>query len=297
VRKSRRSATKRSDRKVTYVRASEVSVGSGRASNPVGSGSEGSGSLSGSPQVPSWFSSNSDICSPLKVDWLALCLLNCSVSGMVGLSNAVVSGLRVAGPVCFLGMQGGSVLTARGILEDKSVGQLSPLPFVSLLTNCIIWSFYGLLRKDSTVLVPNAIGIVSGLGCVLAYQKHATSFPTTLYAGASLIVLVSTLLAFVGNYNLIGSIGCGLAVVVMGSPLATLKTVIQSRSTAALPFPTSFMGFCNSLSWSAYGLLVANDVMIYGPNLVGLFLSSIQMLLFAVFGLPPSRAALPKSVF
>jgi hypothetical protein len=57
------------------------------------------------------------------------------------------------------------------------------------------------------------------------------------------------------------------------------------------------MGFCNSLSWSAYGLLVANDVMIYGPNLVGLFLSSIQMLLFAVFGLPPSRAALPKSVF
>jgi len=194
-------------------------------------------------------------------------------------------------------MQGGSVLTARGILEDKSVGQLSPLPFVSLLTNCIIWSFYGLLRKDSTVLVPNAIGIVSGLGCVLAYQKHATSFPTTLYAGASLIVLVSTLLAFVGNYNLIGSIGCGLAVVVMGSPLATLKTVIQSRSTAALPFPTSFMGFCNSLSWSAYGLLVANDVMIYGPNLVGLFLSSIQMLLFAVFGLPPSRAALPKSVF
>jgi len=177
------------------------------------------------------------------------------------------------------------------------VGQLSPLPFVSLLTNCIIWSFYGLLRKDSTVLVPNAIGIVSGLGCVLAYQKHAPSFPTTLYAGASLIVLVSTLLASMGNYNLIGSIGCGLAVIVMGSPLATLKTVIQSRSTAALPFPTSFMGFCNSLSWSAYGLLVANDVMIYGPNLVGLFLSSIQMLLFAVFGLPPSRAALPKSVF
>jgi solute carrier family 50 (sugar transporter) len=216
---------------------------------------------------------------------------------MVGLSPAVVSGLRVAGPAFFLGMQGSSVLTARGILEDKSVGQLSPLPFVSLLTNCIIWSFYGLLRKDSTVLVPNAIGIVSGLGCVLAYQKHAPSFPTTLYAGASLIVLVSTLLASMGNYNLIGSIGCGLAVIVMGSPLATLKTVIQSRSTAALPFPTSFMGFCNSLSWSAYGLLVANDVMIYGPNLVGLFLSSIQMLLFAVFGLPPSRAALPKSVF
>jgi len=216
----------------------------------------------------------------------------------VVLSDAAVGFLKTAGPAFFLGMQGTSVLTARSILADRSVGVLSPLPFVSLLTNCIIWSYYGLLRKDSTVLVPNAIGVLSGLGCVAAYAKHAPTAPTKLYGGAGLVVLVATMLAAVGNFQLIGLIGCALAVIVMGAPLATLATVVKSKSTAAMPFGTSFMGFLNSLSWSAYGLLVADDVMIYGPNLVGLSLASIQMVLFMLFGLPPAKAAASsKAVF
>ena len=217
------------------------------------------------------------------------------------LSERAVSFLRISGPAFFLGMQGSSVLTARGILEDRSVGALSPLPFLSLLTNCIIWSYYGLLRKDNTVLVPNAIGVLSGLGCVLSYQKYSPSTPHKLYAGAAFIVFVATLLASVGNFSLIGLIGCALAVVVMGAPLVTLKTVIQSKNTSAMPFTTSLMGFLNSLSWSAYGLLVADDAMIYGPNLMGLFLSSIQMALFMIFGLPPPKVTAikgsPKPLF
>lgn len=219
------------------------------------------------------------------------------LSSAVRLSETAVSALRIAGPAFFLGMQGSSLNTARGILADKSVGVLSPLPFVSLFTNCIIWSYYGLLKGDPTVLVPNAIGVMSGLTCVAAYQRHSKTSPTGLYAVASAIVLLATMLATQGNCNLIGSIGCGLAVVVMGSPLATLSTVIKSKSTAAMPFTTSFMGFCNSLSWSAYGLLVAKDVMIYGPNIVGLFLSSLQMLLFAMFGLPPDKLPPGRLIF
>lgn len=205
------------------------------------------------------------------------------------LSTGAVSALRVAGPMFFLGMQGASLNTARGITVDKSVGALSPLPFLSLFTNCIVWSWYGFLRQDTTVLIPNAIGVLSGAACCIAYQRESKSFPTGLYAAASVVVLLASLLALQGNHQLIGSIGCALAVIVMGSPLATLNVVIKTKSTAALPFATSFMGFCNSLCWSAYGLLVANDVMIYGPNMVGLFLSSLQMALFALFGLPPSK--------
>jgi len=212
------------------------------------------------------------------------------------LSDTVVSGLRVAGPMFFLGMQGSSVLTARGILADKSVGALSPLPFLSLLTNCIIWTYYGLLRKDNTVFVPNVIGVLSGLSCVAAYQKWAPVVPLKLYSAAAFVVLIATALASVGNFHLIGLIGCALAVIVMGAPLATLKTVVQSKSTASMPFTTSLMGFLNSMSWSAYGLLVADDVMIYGPNLAGLILSGIQMVLFMVFGLPPAKPA-AKAVF
>jgi len=180
------------------------------------------------------------------------------------LSESAVSALKIAGPMFFLGMQGASVSTAINILKDKSVGGLNVLPFASLLTNCVIWTYYGALRNDPTVLIPNAIGVASGLACVGAYQKHTSTTPKGVYAGAMAIMLFATALAFAGNFQLIGSIGCVLAVILMGSPLSTLKTVFATKSTASLPFGTSFMGWCNSLSWSAYGLLVAHDIMIYG---------------------------------
>ena len=41
-----------------------------------------------------------------------------------------------------------------------------------------------------------------------------------------------------------------------------MSTVIRDRSTASLPFTTSFATWCNALSWSAYGLLVAHDIMV-----------------------------------
>lgn len=58
-------------------------------------------------------------------------------------SKLFASALKVAGPAFFLSMQATSVKTALNIIADKSTRALSPLPFVSLLTNCVIWTFYG----------------------------------------------------------------------------------------------------------------------------------------------------------
>ena len=62
--------------------------------------------------------------------------------------------------------------------------------------------------------------------------------------------------------KMVGLLGCCLAVIVMGSPLATLKTVLTDKSTASLPFWTSISGWINSLSWLAYGIIIANDPMV-----------------------------------
>jgi solute carrier family 50 protein (sugar transporter) len=195
--------------------------------------------------------------------------------------------LKVAGPAFFLGLQSSSVNTAVSIFAQKSVGKLSPVPFISLFTNCVIWTYYGLLKKDNTVLIPNVIGCFAGAGCVLTYQKFTQESPISLYIGSFLILAISTYLALQGNWKILGSIGCALAVAVSGSPLATVGTVLKDKSTAALPFLTSFTTWMNAFSWSLYGILIANDPMIYGPNLLGLALASIQMSLFVLFGLPP----------
>ena len=195
--------------------------------------------------------------------------------------------LQVAGPIFFLGLQSASVNTALKIASDKSTGQLSALPFVSLLTNCIIWTLYGYLKSDNTVLVPNAIGIIAGGFGTFMFNKYSTDKPMKIYAVSILLSAIASFLAFTGNWHTLGLLGCILAVAVSGSPLATLQTVIRDRSTASLPFPTSLATWCNAFSWSLYGLMIAHDPMIFGPNLMGLTLATIQMSLFAVFGMPP----------
>ena len=55
------------------------------------------------------------------------------------------------------------------------------------------------------------------------------------------------------NPSKIGLIGCSLAVLVCGSPLATLGTVLKNKSTAALPFANSFTTWLNALCWFSYG--------------------------------------------
>ena len=58
-------------------------------------------------------------------------------------SPMFVSLLKVAGPVFFLTLQATSVKTALSIVKNESVGGLSSVPFLSLLTNSVVWSFYG----------------------------------------------------------------------------------------------------------------------------------------------------------
>ena len=119
-----------------------------------------------------------------------------------------------------------------------------------------------MLKADMTVLVPNAIGILSGLFALGAYHQHVETKPMQLYAGAVAIIAFSTMLASKGNFQLLGYLGCILAIILTGSPLSTLATVIKNKSTAALPILMSLSAFCNSASWSLYGLLVAGDPMV-----------------------------------
>jgi solute carrier family 50 protein (sugar transporter) len=155
------------------------------------------------------------------------------------------------------------VKTALQIIEDKTVHNLSLLPFASLLVNCCIWTFYGLLKNDKTVLYPNLLGILSGGFCFSVFKIYAPP-KKELYMNFFVLglILLSSIIYFDNNAELLGGIGCFIAVLVMGSPLATLSTVIKEKSTASMPFTTSLMTWCNSCSWSLYGYLIANDYMV-----------------------------------
>lgn len=166
----------------------------------------------------------------------------------------------------------------------KSVKKLSAAPFVSLVACGYFWTLYGWLKNDMTIFVPNAISIATGIYCMWVYYSHAALKPDILYSSLALLLFVGGCLGILGMASSIGTIGCVMSVLMSGSPLAVIKTVIKEQSTASLPFSTSFVAWLNSCSWVAYGYFIAHDPMILMPNTLGLMLTTVQMSLFLVFG-------------
>lgn len=212
-------------------------------------------------------------------------------------SSATKRILELAGPTLFIGLQCSSVNTALSILRGKSVGKLSAVPFGSLFVNCLIWTLYGRIKANGSVFYPNLLGVFVGTFCMSMYHEFAQKKPWDLYLVVSLISIVCLGLAQFGKVQAIGLIGCVLSILLSGSPLAVVRTVIRDRSTAALPFTTSFVTWLNNLSWILFGYFIAQDPLIYLPNILGFSLSSIQVALFVIYGFPSnSKKAAEKDI-
>lgn len=167
---------------------------------------------------------------------------------------------------------------------------------MSLALNCTIWSTYGAMVQDMTVFAPNFTGLLCGLYYTQQYHKFADDGqkPMALYgisaatiAGVAGVVLT---LPFDTAAHYVGLTGCTVAVILMASPLAALKTIIKEKSTASMPFLTSVAVFFNAAAWSSYGYFVAHNPLIWGPNVLGLGAATAQLALFAIY---PSK---PKAV-
>ena len=122
-----------------------------------------------------------------------------------------------------------------------------------------------------------------------AYHIHASQKPLGYYIAAFSIVSTAIMVFLTGQVHYLGLMGCTLSVLLSGSPLAVIRTVIAEKSTASLPFTTSLVIWLNNISWTLYGYIVANDPMIYGPSLLGFILASMQISLFGAYGLPPEK--------
>jgi solute carrier family 50 (sugar transporter) len=215
------------------------------------------------------------------------------VSGLV-LPAGAVAALSAAGPLINLGMQASSLNIAMGIKKNGSVGSLSPVPFVALLMNCVIWAQYGLLKGNKIVYVPGLTGALAGVICTIIYDGNSREIKkSSLYRIAFAILGVSTAMFMKGRSYELGLVGCGISLALMASPLAAMGTVLRDRSTASMPFATSALTTLNVLVWLVYGLVVADDIMIYGPNVAGLLICGLQMALYLRFGIQGQNSSPP----
>lgn len=80
----------------------------------------------------------------------------------------------------------------------------------------------------------------------------------------------------------LGLYASALFIVLSGSPLSTIKTVLSTRNSASILAPLTLAQVTNTALWSLYGLAI-KDIFVYGPNIAGLGFGLIQLALKILF--------------
>mmetsp|Transcript_28545 Transcript_28545/g.66149 ORF Transcript_28545/g.66149 Transcript_28545/m.66149 type:complete len:303 (+) Transcript_28545:46-954(+) len=190
--------------------------------------------------------------------------------------------------------------TVNKIKIDRDTRRTPLLPFSAMATSCTLWFTYGILREAPGVVCPNIIGMTLGLYYCYVFQrfcpKGANWLPYTLLAHAIvfLVTLISCVVAVLAVPThvaapLLGVVGNVAGIIMTAGPLASVRTVVEEKSTRSLAFGFTCCLTVNATLWFTYGFWIIGDAMIWAPNLLNLFISSLQLSLFAVYGFGPGN--------
>ena len=222
-----------------------------------------------------------------------------SGSSQLYLHPGAVTILSSAGPIINLSLQVASLGIAMDINKRGSVRGLSAVPFITLLMNCVIWAQYGYLKENKTVYFPALTGIACATVCSTIYDRHSKEVnKATLYRVAFAIMGASTALFMMKQPYFIGIIGCVISVCLLAACWRHLAPCCATNPPPACHLAPPPSTPSTSLVWLTYGLLVADDVMIWGPNVLGLFVCGGTDGIVRKFGIarPDGNASAPQRV-
>ncbi|PAN31024.1 hypothetical protein PAHAL_5G389500 [Panicum hallii] len=181
------------------------------------------------------------------------------------------------------------------IVRSGSTEEFEPAPYVFTLLNALLWLYYGLTKPDGLL-----IATVNGFGAAMeaiyvilfivyaadqATRVKTAKLATALGVGGFGVVFAATTFAIREldlRIMVIGMICACLNVLMYGSPLAAMKTVINTKSVEFMPFFLSFFLFLNGGVWATYAVL-DRDIFLGIPNGIGFVLGSIQLIIYAIF--------------
>ncbi|KAK1934581.1 Bidirectional sugar transporter SWEET6 [Phytophthora citrophthora] len=161
---------------------------------------------------------------------------------------------------------------------------------------------YGYLTGNMfPVLTTYAIGDALSIIFLAVYIRWATERKAVLRTClvallCNAVVTVYVLLGKSGALHqsqqtmtlIVGIVAVASSLALYASPLAAIKVVLQTKSSASLPFAMILAGAINNLLWVVYGFLVFDLILII-PSSVNAALGLVQVALYGVFH--PSRLA------
>eukprot|EP00746_Dinoflagellata_sp_MGD_P130605 gnl/MRDRNA2_/MRDRNA2_64509_c0_seq2.p1 gnl/MRDRNA2_/MRDRNA2_64509_c0~~gnl/MRDRNA2_/MRDRNA2_64509_c0_seq2.p1 ORF type:complete len:251 (-),score=30.75 gnl/MRDRNA2_/MRDRNA2_64509_c0_seq2:17-769(-) len=176
--------------------------------------------------------------------------------------------------------------------SPNMVHNVNPLNLLSIYGNCSLWLIYGLFLPIEALIPPNSVGFVSSVYCIASCWWHATKMTVrnedsmwnrraaAQTAGCFIASVIA--LIYVGlrlhekATEHVGNVGMVINILMFAAPLSALKRVLQTRSSAALPFLQCFMGLLCSSCWAFVGFRKDSPPVLV-PNGIGVALSSVQL--------------------
>lgn len=149
--------------------------------------------------------------------------------------------------------------------DDK--GDLNPLPLAIMATSSVAWLAYGLAARDPFVTLSNIAGAVASIGYVvgilplLRERKQLRQTQSVAMAGAAVSLGLWTFLGLTSTSaakmsSTLGIFASALFIVLSGSPLSTIRTVVRTRNSSSILGPFMAAQCVNTFLWSTYGLAV-----------------------------------------
>ena len=160
-----------------------------------------------------------------------------------------------------------------------------------MFVNGISWILYSFQAKNAYIFIANIPSIplslyyYSTLLCLLPESKLFFKYASLnivcwgLSAALSVTAACVLLDLDVSKKILATGILATIAVVFFYfSPLFALSQVLQTKNSVSIHFGLALSSLINSLLWSVYGLCV-QDYFVMGPNVAGVVLGVIQLVL------------------
>lgn len=186
-----------------------------------------------------------------------------------------------------VGMFSTGLTDLKKMRETKSADNIQFLPFLTTCLNNLGWLYYGILKRDHTIILVNIIGALLQILYIIVYLHYTKQkrlvISQVLAAGAVLacgwFYFTRILPAGEIRLNQLGLTCSAVTVSMYLSPLTDLVQIVRSENVQCLSFPLTVATLFTSTSWVLYGLQL-NDRYIVVPNTPGIFTSLIRFYLF-----------------
>ncbi|WOL19109.1 hypothetical protein Cni_G27906 [Canna indica] len=175
------------------------------------------------------------------------------------------------------------------IIKQKAVEKYSPVPYLTTLHNCMLWTFYDLLivHPDNLLVITiNDIGLALEtfyLTIFILYSTHEGRLKVFKILAVEIpfvVVVIVTVLLTTHTYEKWSLIVDVLYIIfgtcMYAAPLLVMKLMIQTKSVKYMPFTLSMASFLNRVCWTANSFLPF-DINILVPNGLGTLLALLYL--------------------